>query len=266
MGEQTYTFRDPSFNIDRSPYFTLLIQVNKDSFSYAVINDKQLIASGSNLNLSELENPIELMDVLTASYKNTIIGLPSDGFTLVPTQLFNKDQVTNYARLLNVQSNEKVLAQELDKNNFIIYKTDKNAIAAIQNFGINNLVYWGKGWLTAVAQSEPSNHDIYVQTENSRANILYFKDGSIRFYNSFEYKNADDLIYYTSLVIEELGLNPDNIELKLSSEDKNQTQLARFFKNVVRFDPRILELPSGIGSQNILTLAALSLCESSAEF
>lgn len=268
MGEQTYTFRDPSFNIDRSPYFTLLIQVNKDSFSYAITNGTELIAAGLNLNISELENPIAFADVLTATYKNTIVGLPADGFTLVPAQLFSKDQITNYARLLNVKPNERVLAQELDKNNFIIYKTDENTIASVQKFGLNNFVYLDKGWITAVAQSEPSNQDIYIQAENSKANILYFKDGNIRFYNSFACNNTDDLIYYTSLVVDEIDLDANAIEIKLSSSssaDKYQTQLARFFKNVVTFDPQILELPSEIASQHILTLAALSLCGSSEE-
>jgi hypothetical protein len=270
MGEQTYTFRDPSFNIDRSTYYTLLIQINKDSFSYAIINDKQLIASGADLKLAELENPTALADVFTATYKNTVVGLTANVFTLVPAQLFSKDQIANFAHLLNVKTNERVLAQELDKKNFIIYKTDEKIIAAVQKFGLNNIVYLGKGWITAAAQSDPSNHDIYLHAENGSAAFLYFKGGDIRFYNSFEYQTEDDLTYYASLVVDELGLNAHDVELKLSSnsisKEKYSARLAQFFKDIVLFDPQILELPTAVNAQQILTLAALSLCGSSEEF
>ncbi len=99
---------------------------------------------------------------------------------------------------------------------------------------------------------------------------MYFKDGDIRFYNSFEYQTADDLTYYASLVIDELGLNAHDVELKLSSnsasEEKDNARLAQFFKDIVLFDPQILELPTAVNAQQILTLAALSLCGSSEEF
>jgi hypothetical protein len=267
MGEQTYTFSDPSFNIDRSSYYTLLIQVNKDSFSYAVTNDKQLIASGLNLNLAELENLQELTDVLTATYKNTVVGLAADGFMLVPAQLFSKDQIANYAHLLNVKTNEKVLAQELDNKNYIIYKTSEKTITSAQRFGLNNVVYLGKGLINAVAQSDPTDHDIYLHVENGNAAFLYFKNGNIRFYNSFEYQTEDDLVYYASLVAEELGLSTNDVELKLSTdpsfEERHMARLTQFFKDVVLFDPQLLELPEGTNSQQIITLAALSLCASS---
>jgi hypothetical protein len=270
MGEQTYSFRNPSFNIDRSTYYTLLIQVSKDSFSYAIINDKQLIASGADLKLAELETPTKLADVLTATYKNTVVGLTTEVFTLVPAQLFSKDQIANYAHLLNVKANELVLAQELDKKNFIIYKTDERTIAAVQKFGLNNVVYSGKGWITAAAQNDPSNHNIYLHAENGSAAFLYFKDGDIRFYNSFKYQTEDDLAYYASLVVAELGLNAHDVELKLSSnstsEEKYNARLVQFFKDIVLFDPQILELPTAVNAQQILTLAALSLCGSSEEF
>jgi hypothetical protein len=266
MSEQIYTFRDPSFNINQAYYYTLLIQIDGGSFSYAITYKKQVIAWDTNCNLAELTNPQELADELTATYKKVVIGLPSDGFTLVPAPIFSKKQIANYARLLDVKPDERVLAQVLDKDNYIIYKVDEKIISAVQKYDLNNAVYVNKGWIMAAAQDNSTSQDLYLHTENGKAEFLYFKNDTIRFYNNFEFKSEDDLAYFATFVVEELGLFANNTHLKLSGsikpEDKLSTQLATFFSNVTFFNPQLLELPEQIDAQQVLTLAALSLCGS----
>jgi hypothetical protein len=266
MSEQIYTFRDPSFNINQAYYYTLLIQIDGGSFSYAITYKKQVIAWDTNCNLAELTDPQELAEELTATYKKVVIGLPSDGFTLVPAPIFSKKQIANYARLLDVKPDERVLAQKLDDANYIIYKVDEKIVSAVQKFDLNNTVYINKGWITAAAQNNPTSQDLYLHTENGKAEFLYFKNGAIRFYNNFDFKSEDDLAYFASFVVEELGLYANNIHLKLSGnikpEDKYSLRLATFFSNVTFFNPQLLELPEQIAPQQVLTLAALSLCGS----
>lgn len=266
MSEQIYTFRDPSFNINQAYYYTLLIQIGEGSFSYAITYKKQIIAWDTNCNLAELTNPQELAAELTATYKQVIIGLSSDGFTLVPAPIFSKNQITNYARLLDVKPDERVLAQLLDKDNYIIYKVDEKIISAVQKYDLNNLVYVNKGWIMAAAQDNSTIQDLYLHVENGKAEFLYFKNDAIRFYNNFEFKSEDDLAYFATLVIEELGLHASSTHLKLSGyikpEDNYSLRLADFFSHVTFFNPQLLELPDEINSQQVLTLAALSLCGS----
>jgi hypothetical protein len=267
MSEQIYTFRDPSFNINQAYYYTLLIQISGGYFSYAITYKKQLLAWDTNCNLAELSNPQELAEELNATYKKVVVGLPSDGFTLIPAPLFIKNQVANYARLLDVKAEERVLAQVLDNKNYIIYKVDDKIVSAVKRFDLNNAVYGNKGWIAAAAQNNPSSQDIYLHTENGRAEFLNFKNGSIRFYNNFDYKNEEDLAYYASFVIEELGIPAQNVHFKLSGslkpEDKYSNRLAEFFQHVTFFNPQLLDVPEQISQAQILTLAALSLCGSS---
>lgn len=267
MSEQIYTFRDPSFNLNQAYYYTLLMQIDAVSFTYAITYKKQLLAWDVNCSLSELTDPQELYEQLTATYKKIVIGLPSTGFTLLPAPLFTKERIPQYARLLDVKPNERVLAQLLDDENYIIYKVDEKIIEAIQKFDLDNTVYLNKGWITAVAQNNPQNNDLYLHTENGKAEFLYFKDGKIRFYNNFDFTTEDDLAYYATFVTEELDLYAHKVRLKLSGnmkpEDKFSLRLADFFPQVVFFNPELLELPDDIPSQQILTLAALSLCGSS---
>jgi len=171
MSEQIYTFRDPSFNLNQAYYYTLLIQIDEKSFSYAITYKQDLMAWGTNCNLAELSDPQELAEELTATYKKVIIGVPSGIFTLIPDALFSKDQIGNYARLLDVSSDERVLAQPLDNQNYIIYKVNESTLLTAQKFGLQNVVYLNKGWITAAAQDNPGNQDLYLHTENSKATL-----------------------------------------------------------------------------------------------
>lgn len=263
MSEQIYTYRNNTFYVTQANNYTLLLQLDATSFAFAIINDaKQLLAYNNNCGLNELTNPQLLGEVLTAQYKNTIIGLPAKGFTLIPASLFMAEKVADFARLLDVQPNEKVLSQQLDNDNYIIYKADEKIVAAAQKFNISNAVYVNSGWIKAIAQSNPSNNDLYININNVNADYLYFKDGKLRFYNSFECDGADDLVYYTAFVAQELNLDAQAVNLVLSG-DKTGNGLTDFYPSVSFNNLQVIELPEQIASHQILTLAALSLCGSS---
>ncbi|MFD2872094.1 DUF3822 family protein [Mucilaginibacter ximonensis] len=267
MSEQIYIFRDPSFNLNQAYYYTLLIQIDGKSFSYAITYKEDVVAWGSNCNLAELSDPQELAEELTATYKKVIVGVPSDFFTLVPNVLFDKAQIANYARLLDVKTDERVIAETLDSENYIIYKVDKKIVSAVQKFDLQNVVYLAKGWITAAAQDNSDSQSLFLNAEAGKAAFLYFKNGVIRFYNKFDYQTEGDLGYYAAFVCEELGLTPNGVHLKLSGNlkpnDKFTTSLSQFFLNITFFNPHLLNLPTQISPQQILTLAALSLCGSS---
>jgi hypothetical protein len=266
MSEQIYTYRDISFNLSQAYYYTLLIQIDAVSFSYGIAYKKQLIAWDANCSLNELSDPQELAEELSATYKKVVIGLPANGFTLVPRPLFKKDKVADYARLLDVKPAEKVLAQVLDAQNVIIYKVDEKIISAVQKFDLANTVYIGKGWITAMAQKSPANNALYLYTENEKVEFLAFKDGRIRFYNRFEFKSEDDLVYFTAFVTNELNMPPRSTHLKLSGDikpgDQYNSRLAEFFSEISFSDLQLLELPQQISPQQVSTLATLSLCGS----
>jgi hypothetical protein len=267
MSEPTHTYRHDSFNLDQAYYYTLLLQINAASFSYGVVYNNKLIAWDANCSLNELAEPQELDELFTANYKHVVIGLPATDFTLVPTTLYRTDKVAEYARFLDVKPDESVLAQQLDDQNFIIYKTPATLVAGVEKFNLKRSVYSSKGWIRASIQTKPLNSEVFVYTDNGIAEFLNFRDGKIRFYNKFEYKSPDDLLYYAAFVAEELSMQPRHTKLLLNGNvlpgDDYNNKLADFFQNVVFNDLEILELPDELKSQQLLTLAALSLCVSS---
>lgn len=270
MSEQNYNnFHDDDFSLDAAERYNLLIQIDKSSFSYAITEQDKLVAWAENHVLDELTDPQELLDLLSASYKQVVIGLPANGFTLVPQSLFNKAHIADFARFLDVQTHEKVSAQPLDSENTIIYKTNDTIINAAEEFGLRNSVFSSKGWVAAIAKSNPDDQGLYLHITGYRVEFAAFKAGKLRFYNRFEFSNTDELAYFTALVSNELGLQPADTHLYVSgdvdADDKNLSRLAEFFGKVQLNDLQVLTLPAEIESHKILSLAALSLCASSEE-
>lgn len=260
-------YRDDNFNVNQAKEYTLLLQVETGSFSYAVANENRLIACGQHCSLQEFEQPGELNDLLTAAYKKVITGIPATALSLIPESLFSQENIPGFARLLDVKDDEKVFAQTLDDKNAIIYKTAAGAVAVAEKFGLQNAVYTAKGWITAIAKSGPPDTDLYLDIGDGSVQFLYFSKNALRFYNTFEFNGTDELAYFTSFVTEELGLNPQHITLVVSgyvnAGNVYLGRLADFFPSVELNELKVLNLPGHIPPHQILALAALSLCGSS---
>ena len=270
MSEINYNnYHDDNFSLDAAERYSLLIQIDKTSFSYAIADQDKLIAWADNHALDELSDPQELLDLLSAGYKQVIIGLPATGFTLIPQSLFNKDYVADFARFLDVKSDERVSAQSLDSENIIVYKIHEAVINATEELGMHNTVFSAKGWITAAAKNNPDQHNLYLNLNRDQVEFVAFDSGKLRFYNKFEFNNSDELTYFTALVTTELNLRPAEINLYISgdidTDDKGINRLAEFFGKVQINDQQVLTLPGEIEPHKILSLAALALCVSSEE-
>jgi hypothetical protein len=260
-------YHDNSFNLDQAGNYVLLLQVKGASFDYAIVHDNRLLVYVQNTPLDELSNPKHLRGLLSASYKKAVIGLSATALTLVPNDLYSDEQAAIFARFLDMQEDENVLTELLDNQNHLIYKTGANITSVVGKLGLHNVVYTAQGWIKAIAGSSPPNSNLYLNIAGDTVHFLYFSFGSLRFYNRFEFKNPDELVYFTARVTEELTLSAEDTTLFVSGDayewDVNLTRLKEFYANVELNNLQVLELPSQVAAHKILPLAALSLCGSS---
>ena len=255
-------------NTDQHAGYTLLIRIGLNSFSYAVAGQGRLLALKENLDLSELSEPTDGNKMLAADYSQYIVGIPYTGFTIVPASLFNPEKVADFARFLDVKRDEKIFSQQLDANNQVIFKADNSLVNLVaEKFGINSIVFAPKGWIKLTAVNNPADNQIFLNVEGKKAEFLNFKEGKLRFYNSFEFMAPDELAYFATLVASELQLQPGNVTLVLSGGitqgDENGIGLDRFFRKLELNTVSALALSGRTAPHDILTLTALSLCGSS---
>lgn len=255
-------------NTNQTAGYTLSIKIGLYSFSYAVAGQGRMLALKENLDLTELSQPTDGNKMLSADYSQHIVAIPYTGFTIVPASLFNPDKVADFARFLDVKRDEKVFSQPLDADNQVIFKADNALVNLVaEKFGINSIVFAPKGWIKLVAKNNPADNQIFLNIEGNKAEFLNFKEGKLRFYNSFEFMAPDELAYFATLVASELQLPPGEVTLVLSGgitpDDENAVSLDRFFHKLELNTMSALELSGQTASHDILTLTALSLCGSS---
>lgn len=266
MNQQQHYYRDSTLNLAQADNYTLLLQIDNDSFAYAIADGNLLLACETNCSLSELTDPKQLYERLTAEYKNTVIALPAKAFVLIPVSLFNTDNIAEYARLLDVKDDEKVIAQSLDTQNYVVYKVGEQLLNKVANYDIKNVVFAPKGWMYAIDRSEPSVIDLFLNINGNQVEFAYYKKNRLRFYNKFEFTSIEDLIYYAVFVSDELELKQNSTALIVSGNVNEEYELykrlSEYFQVVMINDIRVLDLPANIQSSQILSLSALSLCAS----
>jgi hypothetical protein len=269
MSDNRHHYTSDDLSLTQAHSYSLLLQVDANSFNYAVLSGKQLLAWGENYSLDELRDPQQLRDILTANYQQVITGLASTGFTLLPQNLFDSTRIADIARLLDVSNTEKVNAEVLDAQNIIIYKVDEMLTYTIKDLDNQKSFFIDAGWIKAIAAHYPSSNNVYLNIGNDVVSVVNFTNSKLRFYNNFTFKNHEELAYFCALVTAELEIKPENAKLILSGDINNSDRyfnyLKDFFGEVELNNTRLLTLPDKIAAHKILSLSALPLCASSEE-
>jgi hypothetical protein len=74
---------------------------------------------------------------------------------------------------------------------------------------------------------------VYVNVSDDRFDLLNFKQSRLNFNNSFGYKTKEDFIYFLLAALEQLGLNPEEVEVVLiGAIDKNDVLHEMIFKYI----------------------------------
>nr|WP_067062692.1 DUF3822 family protein [Mucilaginibacter sp. L294] len=269
MSDNRHHYTSDDLSLTQAHSYTLLLQVDANSFNYAVLSGKQLLAWGENYSLDELRDPQQLRDILTANYQQVIAGLASTGFTLLPQSLFDSNRIADVARLLDVSNTEKVNAEALDSQNVIIYKVDEVLTYAIKDLDNQKATFTDTGWVKAIAANHPLSNNVYLNIGNDVVSVVNFNNSKLRFYNNFAFKNHEELAYFCALVTTELEIKPEDAKLIISGDINNSdryfTFLKDFFGEVELNNIRLLTLSDKVTPHKILSLSALSLCASSEE-
>ncbi len=270
MNDALYHYIDPSFSHLQVGHYTLTLLVGHESFSLAVLHGQQMMVWRKDAPLDELTSPGEVQEVLNFNYQEVITAVRSANFTLVPQLVFEEDGVTDIARFLDVHATDTVMAQPLDDNNEVVFKIARTQAEALKRFGTARALFGAKGWLKAIANAQPSNHEMYVNVCDGQFDIAYFQNGVLQLFNTFEFGHEDELAYYAAFICQQLKLEMGNVTLILSGliaeGDQRYTDLlSTMFKSVQLNTTTVANIPDRFAKHQLLALTSLPLCASLAD-
>jgi hypothetical protein len=192
-------------------------------------------------------------------------------FTIIPKELYRAGDLTGYSRFLAIEPGDVILVNELDASNQVFFKLKQTFANSItRHFDLKNVYFSGKALIAAINTLKDTGQNLYAHVEGRMLQLVYINNGELKFYNTFEFNNPEELMYYIVLTANELEVNLDKSSLILSGEvsfsDKKIQLVNELLAKVYFNQTQQLLLPQGFLSHQILMLSGLSLCASLVEY
>lgn len=243
---------DKALEAEASEYFSLSIQLSLDGFSFCVFDtQKNKFLGLQSFRFSDVDNESALCQVLdelissisllNVSYQKTSIMIESRRSTLIPEALFDEER---QRELLGF--NHKVMPEDIMKNDQLTIAGARNIwafhplLAEIikKYFPTANISHHSSALIEGVLrQYKCKDKHIFVHLRKNCFDIMVFQQEKLLFYNVFNFKTREDFVYYIIYVSEQLGLNPDSVQLTLSGEIMKVSSLQEIaFKYIRNID------------------------------
>lgn len=238
-------------NIKKTSNLKLSIQASLSGLSFCVLNNEtntidylKIFNFDRKLNPNEillkLEQSFEDEDELKQAFSNILVIHKNELSTIVPSALFNEDNLADYLKFNNkILSTDYVAFDQIDLNDSV------NVYIPFMN--INNYLYERFGEFTYKhfstvlieqvlnAEKNAEKPKMYVNVSNENFEIVIVANGKLQFYNSFEYTTKEDFIYYILFTAEQLKLNPESFELIFTGNIDSKDDLYNITYKYVRF-------------------------------
>ena len=257
-----HSYSDPGLDKQKFYEYELSVRINAKGLSYCILDintnkflhlesfdlrdpaNKPLIPGEYDLaDLSRISQLLESeLPWLSNPFSKTRVMLNEGKSTLVPDALFNqaeRAEILNFNLAGGPYKEEDIHHDHLrSTNSNSIYHFPGHMQDLISKFFPDAAIYHHSA---AIIQglflnymNKENDRILYVNTDNSRLDIIRIKGQKLDYYNSFGYNTAEDFMYYLIFVVEQLKLNPETLELVMMGEVEKHSTLSDLLHKYIR--------------------------------
>jgi hypothetical protein len=277
---------DESLNKAHSKNYNLSIQLSLDGFSFTLFNTLNgKFLSLESVELNHPENPLAFIRIfsdfvtehpwLKETFGRVSFFYETSRSTLVPAPLYHPDDESLLARFnFEIDEDMEVLHDRLNSADaYLLYAIPGKLKAFLETlFPGHTLKCHAAILIEALMilyKNQPSLKRVFVNVRNAQLDVVITEGNQLLFYNAFSYHSKQDFIYYIIFVLEQLSLNPEEIELTFSGRiDRKSTLYDMAWKYIrnIRFQElspsfRYSYLFNDIPAHSYFTLLNSGLCE-----
>lgn len=244
-----FSLADETIDLNRSSSYILSIQINLNGFSFSILDTVRnkysllkhydipgkLTTDNKGGKIEEilskdtsLQNPFKKVNCLCVNPKSM----------LIPSPLFDEQYIKRYFDF-NQPLNE---LEELHYH--YLKKTDSYNVFSVPNPVTNALLgHFPKIHFYHHSYSLINYHINFIEEDKTYVglnlydnfiDILVIDNKKLIFFNSFEFQNHDDILYYVLNVYHQLDLDPETIELKMTGTNFKHEQLIKELKEYIK--------------------------------
>lgn len=244
------SFYDKSFLESNTGDYYLSLQLGKRSLSFTVFNPgaKKYVVFDSytfnDVKLNEdvsniFEHVLNEKKWLNNRFQKVVFLIDHQFSTLIPPPLFIEDKADMYLKFNHPVEEAQITCFNKLNNAHII-----NVFCISK--ALNDLL--GKLWTniqlyhcsSAIIESLSINYknkiganSLFLNVRDEGFDLIYFKNKKLHFHNMFRYHTKEDFMYFLLSAIEELQLNPEEVELVISGNiDKSSIIYEMIFRYI----------------------------------
>ena len=243
---------------DISKKYKLSIQLSLDGFSFCIFNSERnkylaiesynFQRTGSYINLCKYIDELFLqLSWLKKSFQSVNIIFENNKSTLVPFPLFDESEKDIYLNFNHTITNdEQIVYDKLNTleayNIFSLPICLNNKLKDI--FPDCKISHFSSTLIESILikyKNQPVIKRAFINVRNLYLDIIITEGKRQIFYNSFKYRTEEDFIYFLIFVLEQLQLNPEDIDLILIGQiEKKSALFEMIYKYVrnIRFEDR----------------------------
>lgn len=196
--------------------YHLSIQLGLNGFSFCIRKDNVILALESYHHaLSKLEGIIKNHEWLNKDYASTNINITSNKHTLIPTAIYDATEQQNYLQFNHHRSEKQQAVSDRLKqlDAYQVYGISVPEQELINTFFPKATIrHYGSTLIDSILQQKSNTPQLYVHIQEKSMDVLVCNEKGLQLFNTFKHQSAEDFIYYTLFVCEQLDLNPDEID------------------------------------------------------
>jgi hypothetical protein len=236
-------------NPSQSRESTLILEWGKHSLSFSVFHelDNRVLATQVielhldlfDFTAQDFEKLIKENEIFAFSFQKVVCLLDINFLSLVPNQFFEESKIESYLKFnMNLPSGKLTFKSEsvLSTDYQALFILPRNLVDAMErnfmniSYKLSNIVL-----LNYFAKLTQLDRFFEIHFNDDFLSIFYYEGNKLLFYNAFEYISAEDIIYHTLNVMNDLGLDNERELVYYSGQIMEETDNMKLLQEYIKY-------------------------------
>jgi hypothetical protein len=248
--------KDTTFSIDDLTHYNLSLLVGRNDFQFCVIDTREnkclLLEDyelegiySTNVLINTLYKLFEGHHLLMAGYwKSVKLAMKNQKFTMIPSHLFSSEHLRDYLKLsteVDSELDDFYYYQHIQSEVVCVFAAERKIIEKVRSIYPTltvQVVHHGSAFIEGIQSHRDFTYykDLYVNIGRNNFSLVVTEDNKILLYNRFPYQGSEDIVKYTMLTMQEMGMGQQDTKTtvwgNISSDSIHFKELYRYIKNI----------------------------------
>ncbi|MGE5317596.1 MAG: DUF3822 family protein [Chloroflexota bacterium] len=234
---------DKIFEKASSNKYNLSIRLISDGLFFTIYDTEthKYIGFESDImtGITEVYDSVRNNQLFAGRFRNTVCVIPASKYTLVPDALFLPDRATEYLSFVHeIHPGEDVSTSNLlSTDAVVVYASEMGYFELIREcFPSAKVIPMVTSLIDLVVPAFRNSADpvMCIHLNRNDFDVLLIQNGNMVYCNNFSYSNAEDLVYFTIFVIDQLKINVEKVKAFLSGDINVKSDVMRLIRKYVR--------------------------------